>query len=387
MSFLSTLFVTQAVASSLLAASEGRIGHNWQSDFELPKVCMRAIDLNESSRWTNCSSELRDMNPEPKYERERNIWLVVSELRQGDLNAAYDDFAPLLDFETWQSEDWSILILEGWLLNELNQYRKLDELLNEVPTEHSDYSGALIVRLNAYSLDGRQRKQEKLWRQIDPRTIDSWLWWHRSQHASDDQMGQYLEQAIQMQPADSRHFDTYAKYLLRKDDPKKSMRVLLQGLSKHPTSLSLTSLAVAVSKEQNMLEWLEQQVLLFPEHTKIQWVLGSVYLSNNNTEMAWHRFVQTLRVGDSSSILELALRKSYDPSLGYLSKWMDVFEIVQSFPESKFWLEVLLELSDDAEKKQRVMTHLQSLNPEQFEWADSILMQFNLSLEEEIQMQ
>ena len=136
------------------------------------------------------------MTTTPEFEREQNIWLVVSELRQGDLNSAYDDFAPLLNFESWQNEDWSILILEGWLLNELNQYRKLEGLLSEVPPEHSDYSGSLIVRLNAYSLDGRQRKYSKLWQQIEPRTLDSWLWWHRGQHVTGDHKGQYLQQAI-----------------------------------------------------------------------------------------------------------------------------------------------------------------------------------------------
>ena len=39
---------------------------------------------------------------------------------------------------------------------------KVGRTLSDVPREHADYAGSLIVRLNAYSLDGRQRKQEKL---------------------------------------------------------------------------------------------------------------------------------------------------------------------------------------------------------------------------------
>ena len=373
MILLSAILLTQAMASPLLAASEGRIGHNWQTEFALPKVCYRAIDFNERSFWANCSSELRDMTTEPKFERERNIWLVVSELRQGDLNAAYDDFAPLLDFDTWKNEDWSILILEGWLLNELNQYRKLEGLLSDVPREHADYAGSLIVRLNAYSLDGRQRKQEKLWQQIDPRTLDAWLWWHRSQHVSGDYKGQYLQQAIQTKPADSRHFNTYAKYLLRIDEPRQSMRILLQGLSAHPTSISLTSLAVAVSKEQNMLEWLEQQVLLFPEHTKMQWILGSVHLSNRDPDLAWNRFVQALNTGDSSLLLELSLRKSYSEAFTYPDKWADVFSIAQAYPENKFWIDSLLKLSEERDHRQEVLRHVQSLNKDKVEWVAEMI--------------
>ena len=377
MSMLGAILYAQAIASPLLAASEGRIGHNWQSEFELPKVCLRAIDVNDSSLWTKCSTELKGMTIAHEFERERNIWLVVSELRQGDLNSAYDDFAPLLDFESWQNEDWSILILEGWLLNELNQYRKLDGLLSEVPPEHSDYSGSLIVRLNAYSLDAKQRKHTKLWQQIEPRTLDSWLWWHRGQHATGDNKGQYLQQAIQMYPADSRHFDNYARYLLKRDEPHQSMQILLEGLSTHPTSLSLTILAVAVSKEQRMLEWLEQQAMLFPEHTKIQWVLGSVYLSNDDKDQAWHRFVQTLKVGDSTSILEIALRKSYSKSLNYSEKWMDVLEIAMQFPTSKFWIEELLDSATGIEQTQMLSVHLQTLSPEEIEWIAPILEVFN----------
>ena len=133
-----------------------------------------------------------------------------------------------------------------------------------------------------------------------------------------------------------------------------------------------------------MLEWLEQQATLFPEHTKIQWVLGSVYLSNGDKDKAWHRFVQTLKVGDSSSILEIALRKSYSNSFNYSEKWTDVLEISTQFPTSQFWIEELLDSTNSVEQAQILLAHLQSLNPEKVEWIGPMLEVLNGMLSSEV---
>ena len=375
------LLGTVVFAGDLFLASQGRIGQGWHSDFVVPNECLVAIDFDERNKWSQCSSTLRSSKTLPELERDRTMWLVVSELREHDLNAAYRDFAPLLEFDSWQYDDWRVLILEAWLLNEMQQGQKLETLLQDFPVDHLDYSGALIVQLNALTLDGKLRKRDKLWQGIDAQSMSPWLWWHRGQLEKPENKGHYLKQAVEMNKADAAHYKAYAKYLLNLKEPQSSLQVLVQGLSQFPSSLSLTSLAIAISKETDALEWLKQQATVFPEHTKIQWLLGSVHLSKKEYDQAWPLFTRALWSGDDSPLLKVALRNVYPHVKTYPEIWTDVQQVVSYIPTSQYWVEQWYELCTTETQREHVYIHLEDISSDSADtnkqrWATDLLNQW-----------
>ena len=241
------IWLSSLCFADLLAASQGRLGRGWTSDFLVPTSCEQAIDLDLPERWSDCSNEIRSTVVPKELERDRLMWLVVSELRERDMSSAYRDFAPLLDFDAWQDDDWRVLILEAWLLGELNEGQKLKPLLADFPPEHQDYTGALIVQMNAFERIGKIRQRDRMWHAISAHQMNPWLWWHRGQWSGDESPRISLRQASQMQHAGIQHFRSYARYLLAVKEYDEAMQVILTALSYHPNSISLSGLAMALS--------------------------------------------------------------------------------------------------------------------------------------------
>ena len=341
---LTILHTVYAQPASLYEASQGRLGLGLMH-VSVPSECEHTLDMS-STDWLKCSQAAHEQFVLHPTEYHFAMWAVVAALRAERLDTAFDEFEPLLTFlqGEWRDEFWSIVLLEAWLLFEVDLQKEARTLLKEIPNDSVDASGKHIVLFTEWYARRSSRSQERFWnRTAADGLLTSWSWWHRvNLERHSEHQATLLQNMMHSSNVGQRHYLDFVRYHLQEQRWSTALNSALQGLTQYPNSEHLYKQAVIVARYDEGEAELDSLLTRFPEHTKALLVRSFICVMNQQFQMAW-TILETARSYGESSQFFWDLREEVSPQVSKEVHWQFLKEGFMTFPDEPSWLRKLEE--------------------------------------------
>jgi tetratricopeptide (TPR) repeat protein len=348
-------FLNVAFGSMMLEASRGIIGRD-SSHVMAAEEAYKCVRLQ---RWSECAllwSERAELGDSQR--NDALIWSIICHMNANEYSEAYLLLGELI--LVVEEVGWPLLLLEGWLLQELDGHREVVSLLKDYPSNDVDYIGSQILMMRSHQFMKRRRKANKVVEKIlQTGGADAWFWLEMSHFSSDEEKQIFLERSIRATNASNYQYIHLVNFYEEKQNFQMALRYGLEGmnLQKDANQLTYRMLKFASSKEGR--EVLLEQVEQVPQHSKAQVLLGLSLLS----EEEYDQGIEHLKLGIEYGEKQL---RTYETLIDACQKIGDedqVWEIldvavVQHPNNEKLW-EYFYDASVSEEQKRGF---LQSLN-------------------------
>ncbi len=360
--FLLTTLCFANESSLLFQATEGRLGLRVEIPIDAPSECIEVENMDVDT-WRSCSILWKLWQEKHQNEVIGHVWAVVSDLRSNDISEAYNDFEPILASlsDKWNDDNWSLVILEAWLLAEMGAKKNVPSLLDSIPSSHPDYLGSKIVYLNWLNSNKKVRQRDKVWDRTVLEHSSPWLWWHKAHWTSrKDEREFSLFQATQMRATLPLHYHSYIEHLRLNKQFTSAFTFTLQGLSRFPDSKLLFRSALTLTRTEAGQIELESRLEDFPEHTKLHLIKGMRCFGTQELGCAWSHLVTAKGLGDRSLLIEPLLMKMYSKTPNN-EKWDRLEEITLKALDTRWLDKLVLFCSSNDEKNEMCLQHMESL--------------------------
>lgn len=203
-----------APAAELLKATHGVAGR----ELEPLEGAEEAEAFVEERDWKEAARRWRRLALSTSLDRDEralaHTWSAVSHVQASDYDAAQGELlgAMLLD-----PGEPRTLLVAAWLLTEVGGGKEAVRLLRDFPDDHPDAVGAELLRMRAWTMEGRQRRalRVRLAAEEAGRT-DAWFWLEAGMEAAfkgDPETLVLLERATRAEGSGVLHASVYLRVL------------------------------------------------------------------------------------------------------------------------------------------------------------------------------
>lgn len=203
-----------ATAADLLEATHGVAGRG-QVEVAGSEEAQALVDARD---WGAAARRWRGLALSTELDREQralaHTWTAVSQVHAGDYDAAQSE---LLGAMLLSPGEPRTLLVAAWLLSEVGGGKAAIRLLREFPEDHPDAVGAELLRMRAWTMEGRHRRalRVRLAAEQAGRT-DAWFWLEAGMEAAfrgDPETLVLLERATRAEGSDVLHASVYLRVL------------------------------------------------------------------------------------------------------------------------------------------------------------------------------
>ena len=173
----------------------------------------------DAGDWAGASRSWREVAADPvlspQIRARAHLWAAVS---QAHLGRHSDAQAELLGAMVLDPRDPRSLLVAAWLLTEVGGARSAVRLLRGFPTDHPDAAGAEVLRMRAWTMEGRPRQALKVRAAAEEAgRTDAWFWLEAGMEAAfrgDPEALVLLERSARTEGAQVLHHRVYLRLLL-----------------------------------------------------------------------------------------------------------------------------------------------------------------------------